>query len=280
MKDYEWRFEKTDGQIKQSTIEGEQVTINSMMKWLYRQNETYIDGFDFKKLKKDSGNEEIVRRQTLTNEEYNGLIKTIRRLCSEKHSRNEVELTWRKLTQMFVLVATNSGLRVGEQKQLRWKDVQVEMHKDKDGNTVKLARIVVRAATSKVRKGRTLLCRNGQYFERIEEIFGKRSAEDLVFSMDGKRIINLKTLNKYFRAMLEAAEIRDVVGRGIVLYSLRHFMITQRIMAGLGYRAIADMCGTSVTMIEKTYWHLNDEVRLTSALADYRRRDDGTIEVI
>ena len=231
-------------------------------------------------MKKDSGNEEIVRRQTLTNEEYNGLIKTMRRLCSEKHSRNEVELTWRKLTQIFVLVATNSGLRVGEQKQLRWKDVQVEMHKDKDGNTVKLARIVVRAATSKVRKERTLLCRSGQHFERIEEIFGKRSAEDLVFSMDGKRIINLKTLNKYFRAMLEAAEIRDVVGRGIVLYSLRHFMITQRIMAGLGYRAIADMCGTSVTMIEKTYWHLNDEIRLTSALADYRRGEDGTIEVI
>ena len=204
----------------------------------------------------------------------------MRRLCSEKHSRNEDELTWRKLTQMFVLVATNSGLRVGEQKQLRWKDVQVEMHKDKDGNTVKLARIVVRAATSKVRKGRTLLCRSGQHFERIEEIFGKRSAEDLVFSMDGKRIINLKMLNKYFRAMLEAAEIRDVVSRGIVLYSLRHFMITQRIMAGLGYRAIADMCGTSVTMIEKTYWHLNDEIRLTSALADYRRREDGTIEVI
>ena len=50
---YEWRFEKTDGQIKQSTVEGEQVTINSMMKWLYKQNETYIDGFDFKKLKKD-----------------------------------------------------------------------------------------------------------------------------------------------------------------------------------------------------------------------------------
>ena len=57
-------------------------------------------------------------------------------------------------------------------------------------------------------------------------------------------------------------------------------MITQRIMAGLGYRAIADMCGTSVTMIEKTYWHLNDEIRLTSALADYRRCEDGTIEVI
>ena len=90
----------------------------------------------------------------------------------------------------------------------------------------------------------------------------------------------MQKLNKYFSEMLDAAEIKDVVERGIVLYSLRHFMITQRIMAGLGYRAIADMCGTSVMMSEKTYWHLNDESRLTSAVADYRRREDGTIEVI
>ena len=80
--------------------------------------------------------------------------------------------------------------------------------------------------------------------------------------------------------MLEEAEIEDVAEIGIVLYSLRHFMITQRIMAGLSYRQVADMCGTSIMMIEKTYWHLNDEIQLTSALADYRRRNDGTIEVI
>ena len=80
--------------------------------------------------------------------------------------------------------------------------------------------------------------------------------------------------------MLIEAKINDYAERGIVLYSLKHFMITQRIMAGSGYRAIADMCGTSVMMIEKTYWHLNDEIKLTSALADYRRRENGIIEVI
>ena len=90
----------------------------------------------------------------------------------------------------------------------------------------------------------------------------------------------MRTLSKCFKIMLETAEIEDVVDRGIVLYSLRHFMITQRIMAGLSYKQVADMCGTSIMMIEKTYWHLNDEIRLTSALADYRRRNDGTIEVI
>ena len=84
-------------------------------------------------------------------------------------------------------------------------------------------------------------------------MFGKRNEENLIFSLDGKRIINLQTLNKHFRAILKAAEIRGLVGRGIVLYGSRYFMITQRIMAGSGYRVIADMYGTSVTMIEKTY---------------------------
>jgi len=61
---------------------------------------------------------------------------------------------------------------------------------------------------------------------------------------------------------------------------LRHFMITQRIMSGLSFKQIADMCGTSVAQIERTYYHLNDEIRLTNALADYRRNEDGTIEAI
>jgi len=40
------------------------------------------------------------------------------------------------------------------------------------------------------------------------------------------------------------------------------------------------MCGTSVAQIERTYCQLNDEIRLTTALADYRRNEDGTIEAI
>ncbi|MDB3930126.1 site-specific integrase, partial [Paracoccaceae bacterium] len=76
------------------------------------------------------------------------------------------------------------------------------------------------------------------------------------------------------------ADIPERETRDLVPYSLRHFMITQRIMSGLGFKQIADMCGTSVTQIEKTYYHLNDEIRITNAVADYRRREDGTIEVL
>ena len=55
---YEWRYERTDGKVSLITIDNEQMTINSMMKWLKRADEPEIDGFDFKKLKKDGENEE------------------------------------------------------------------------------------------------------------------------------------------------------------------------------------------------------------------------------
>ena len=105
-------------------MHGEQVTINGIMKWFYRQNETSIDAFDFKKLKKVDDDSESVRRQTLTSEEYNRLIRTMRKLSPNTQSElKDLQSKWFKLTQMFVLIATNSGLRVGEQKQLRWEDV-------------------------------------------------------------------------------------------------------------------------------------------------------------
>ena len=107
-----------------------------------------------------------------------------------------------------------------------------------------------------------------------------KDGSSLVFSMDGKSAITKRALLYHFKRMIESAGIRDLATRTIVPYSLRHYMITQRIMAGLSFRHVADMCGTSIAMIEKTYWHLNDEMRKTAAMADYIRREDGTIEVI
>ena len=39
-------------------------------------------------------------------------------------------------------------------------------------------------------------------------------------------------------------------------------------------------CRESLAQIEKTYYHLKDEIRLTNAVADYRLKEDGTIEVL
>ena len=53
--------------------------------------------------------------------------------------------------------------------------MQIERHKV-NGEEQTLARIHVRAETSKVRTSRTFLCRNGQYFERLREISKPKTA--------------------------------------------------------------------------------------------------------
>ena len=128
-----------------------------------------------------------------------------------------------------------------------------------------------------VRSSRIFLCRNGQYFERLREITGQSAADALIFSVDGETELTKRGLLYHFKKMLDLAEVKEWKTRDIVPYSLRHFMITQRIMSGLNFREIADMCGTSVAMIESTYWHLNDAIRLSNAVVDYRRKSDGTI---
>jgi integrase len=260
-------------------VQNEQSTINACIKWLNKNGETHIDGFEFKKLPRlDRGNEAI-RRATLTNNEYEKLYRAMRTYCAKQSKLDSDELRTRKIVQHYVLIAANSGLRVGEQRQLRWSDVQIERHKV-SGTEQKLARIGVRAETSKVRTSRTFLCRNGQYFERLRKITQPGSEDELVFTVDGENGLSKRTLLYHFHKMIDLADIADRATRDLVPYSLRHFMITQRIMSGLNFRQIADMCGTSVAQIERTYYHLNDEIRLTNAIADYRRNADGTIEPI
>ena len=104
--------------------------------------------------------------------------------------------------------------------------------------------------------------------------------DDLIFSIDGDEPLSKRAVLYHFHKIIALAEIEERDTRDLVPYSLRHFMITQRIMSGLSFKQIADKCGTSVAQIERTYYHLNDEIRLTNALADYRRNEDGTIEAI
>lgn len=276
----DYYFERSKNRAKQATILNEQSTINACMRYLFKNNETYIDGFDFKKLPRIDTNNEEIRRATFTNDEYKTLYRVMRSYSARKKNKlDENEWRTRQLVRHYVLVAANSGLRVGEQKQLRWSDVEIE-RREANGENKTLARISVRAATSKVRKSRVFYCRGGEYFPRIKKIVGPIDKDGLIFSLDGKSMLSQRALLYHFNRMIDLCEFEDRDTRDLVPYSLRHFMITQRIMSGLTFRQIADMCGTSVTQIERTYYHLNDEIRVTNAVADYKRNKDGTITVI
>jgi hypothetical protein len=73
-------------------VQNEQSTINALMKWLHKNGETHIDGFDFKKLPRlDKGNEAI-RRATLTNDEYEALYRAMRTYTAKHNKLDDAEL--------------------------------------------------------------------------------------------------------------------------------------------------------------------------------------------
>ena len=80
-------MKKTAGKIRQTTVEGEQVSVNACMRWLYKEGETSIDGFEFKKIKKTNDRVDAVKRQTLSNEEYERLYRAMQTYCSRTNKK-------------------------------------------------------------------------------------------------------------------------------------------------------------------------------------------------
>ena len=129
--------------ISQTTVENEQSTINAMMAWLYKRNETYIDGFDFKKLPRvDRGLDEN-RRASFSDEEIEEIKKQLEICIAEaKKNINEDANLTKAVVCYYLLISIITGLRRGEQLQLRWCDIEYIEHNvgGDDGITYRLLR--------------------------------------------------------------------------------------------------------------------------------------------
>jgi integrase len=256
-----------------STIAGEQSTINSMMKWLHKKGEVYIDGFDFESISIRNTTEENIRRASFTDQEVRDFRVAVPKYIEEaKKDMTDLENRARVLSGYYLLIASISGLRTGEQKQLKWKDIHFETHRVKD-EEIEMVKISVRKETSKVRKPREYYIRDMEYFHDLFNLTTpthnkKPYADNFVFSYNGINVVSQRAVTHHFKKILEAAKI-DKGNRSLVPYSFRHYFITNRIKAGLSYKDVADMCGTSRNQIEKTYYHIDKEIMMTQALADY-----------
>ena len=256
-----------------STIANEQSTINSMMKWLHKKGEVYIDGFDFETISIRNTPEEAVRRSSFTDEEVRDFRLEIPKYIEEAmKDLNDLENKARVLSGHYLLIASICGLRTGEQKQLKWKDITFQNETIK-GEEIDFVKINVRKETSKVRKSRVVKIRDMEYFDNLFKLTTpthtkKPFAENFIFSFNGINVVSQRAITHHFKKILESADI-DVGKRKLVPYSFRHYFITNRIKAGLSFKDVADICGTSRTQIEKTYYHIDEDILTTQAMAGY-----------
>jgi integrase len=273
--------------ISQTTIENEQSTINAMISWLYKRGETKIDGFDFKKLKRIDKGLEANRRSTFTDDEISNIIAAIELYTknAERDLTNKNNLI-KAIAGYYLGVSIATGVRRGEQMQLRWDDIE-----ELSDNSSRLIKITVRGETSKVRKTRKfVILDKGNYFNKLIALTRLRHAEkdnetdaayskflkaknEYIFSLNGCNLITTRMISYNFDKVINLAAIQNVSTRDLTPYSFRHYFITQRVNSGLAVASVAEMCGTSITQIEKTYYTTTHAKMVSNALADYTMQD-------
>ena len=184
----------------------------------------------------------VNKRPGFTTEEFDRLCAFMEEwIAASDHPRVKRD---RLNLRDYILILTNSGIRKGEARSLRWRDIS--SYTNQHGEWVTLN---VSGKTGE----RLVVCQPGTeyYFNRLKKRGYQTDPDDLVFChKDGKPIHDY--IGYY--GLLKAVGL-DYDGRGQkrTVYSLRHTYATQRLENGTNVYWLKQNMGTSVAMIERHY---------------------------
>ena len=276
--------------VSRTTVLNEQSSVNAMMSWLHKRGESYIEAFDFAKLKKEDTGDEKNRRNTFTDEEIFDITTELEKYINEGKQDLSLYGNLNKVvTAYYLLIAIITGLRRGEQLQLTWSDVswiEKQVKGEDEGEIFSLVKLKVRGITSKVRKTRNFVIKDWEYFSDLFTFQHHRYtkahkdnkkatpfAKTLVFSTDGLSALTPRVILYHFDEILTRCEIDGGDERNLVPYSLRHYFITDMINKGASPTQVAETCGTSTAQIEKTYYHTTERKMIENAMPQYYYKD-------
>lgn len=187
----------------------------------------------------------------------------------------------RMMLRDYVLILANTGIRVGEARTLKWRDVT------EIGGGNGLPANIVLTVTGKTGK-REVVARSTDvktYFKRIHDLrIEELTPEDnpkpkidtnsLIFChKDGSEI---GTFKKSFNALIKSAKVEtDSYGETRTLYSLRHTYATFCLQHGVHQYTLARNMGTSVAMLEQYYGHTSNIAAATELTKRVKRTASG-----
>ena len=277
----DYRQRRTEARsLNIQSILNEQSQMNSMWEFGYKQGHSNFRHLDFKKYKRKSVIEK--KRSTFTDSQYKNLYRYMRTWASAKECEDKDELLKRKMVQDMVLILANTGMRIGEARQLRWghlSDEQTIVNKETDKKTY-LVYIHIPALITKTRQERSFFTAGREYFDRLYERQQFTNDTDLIFSMDGKKTFNDKEWGSIWKELMEGIGIYNHYDEGLTWYSLRHFAITKKIASGVSIVDLSKIVGTAVGNIEKVYLDYDKDMSRTAALKTFKRNNDGSLSQI
>jgi integrase len=236
------------GDIAQSTVKRYSTDLKIFLNWCHERD--YIDSVPrFPKVTFSQN-----RRPHFDEKDWTKLTRNLREFVKTPIPKVERD---RKMLRDYVLILANTGVRVGEARNLRWRDLK-EIPNPQDSSKLPDIAFEVRGKTGR----REVVAGHANvrdYFRRLlelrsQELGRKPTNDDYVFcNRDGSPIGSLK---KSFQSLLRFCDLeKDEHGQTRTIYSLRHTYATFRLQQGVHQFILAKNMGTSVAMLEKYYGH-------------------------
>lgn len=242
------RLNSRRGEIAQSTVKRYSTDLRIFLNWCHERG--YVDGVPrFPKVTFEQN-----RRPHFDDKDWTKLTRNLREFVKTPIPKVERD---RKMLRDYVLILANTGIRVGEARNLRWRDLK-EIPNPEDPAKLPDIALEVRGKTGR----REVVAGHANvrdYFRRLLELRAgelgrKPTNDDYVFcNRDGSSIGSLK---KSFQSLLKFCDLeKDEDGQSRTIYSLRHTYATFRLQQGVHQFILAKNMGTSVAMLEKYYGH-------------------------
>jgi integrase len=258
----DWRINKVGKTPALSTLRNERTVINNIFRFAKRRG--YIR--DVPSLRLPSAR--VVARPDIPNAEWRKLFTYLRTYV--KKAQDKRRYRERFYLQHYILILANSGIRVGEARHLRWRDISSTKTLTGEKRLV----FTVRGKTGE----REVVCneRVETYIDRLRQFRStevKRiSADERVFCHKNGGAIG--SFKKGFQQALESAGVLyGSDGKRRVPYSLRHTYATMRISEGVSIYQLAANMGTSVEMIENFYGKKRmRDPKMATEVTKFRRR--------
>lgn len=240
-----------------STLKRERTSIIPVFKFALAKG--YITKLPETNTPKAKGN----RRPTFSQDEWETIRKAMPGWINQA-----VELaTWRDrfMAMHCFMILANTGLRIGELRKLRWRDISsvTDMKEGKpekyyvghaDGKTGPRQFIFQPGAEVSLKLVYKQRCKELSRDAKDGEIIKPNVNEPILCHLDGRAIAEFK---HSLKSLLDFAGVPvELDGQPRTIYSLRHFYATRRLSKEASIHLIAMQMGTSIEMIEKHYSHV------------------------
>ena len=250
------------GTMSPNTVKRVQNDLRHFFRWCVEE------GFlkDVPKLPRING--EQSRRPHFNEKEWRKITRYLREFVKVD---NKKTLRERTMLVNYVLILSNTGIRVGEARSLKWRDIR-----EVDGNVILTVngKTGIREVVSRTNEVRDYIKRI--YDLRVSEVGeDKVTSNDLVFChKDGTEIGSFK---KSFQSLLKGCGVeKDSFGRNRTIYSLRHTYATFRLHEGVNHYVLSRNMGTSVKMLEDYYGHTSNITMSDELTKSRTRKSTGT----